>query len=94
MMISTSTKALLFALAVPALCAEPDHGNYLDRANELKEGISTREDAIKLLGKPTCEDMVNGCSLCTWTDQRHHISMHFDQSGVLTDRKTWRETKA
>lgn len=86
---TASATAMLLALTgivATADTAKPD----LDRASQLKEGVSTREDAVKLLGKPACESMVDGCAMCTWSDGKRSISLKFHKAGVLDDRKEWR----
>jgi hypothetical protein len=85
---ATTFAGILMAAAATAAYAEPAHN--LDLASQLREGVSTRDDAIHLLGQPVSEDRINGCTMCTWADERRAISLHFGPTGILEDRKEWR----
>jgi len=76
-------------LALSATVAYAEAGNHFDQLDQIKEGVTTRKDAIKLLGKPVCESMVNGCAMCTFSDGTQTITLKFDKKGVLEERKDW-----
>jgi hypothetical protein len=82
-----ATAGLLLALTATVAYAEG--ANHLDRLDQIKEGVTTKKDAIKLLGKPVCENMVNGCAMCTFSDGTQTITLKFDNKGVLEERKDW-----
>jgi hypothetical protein len=82
-----ATAGLLMALTATVAYAEG--GNHLDKLDQIKEGVTTKKEAIKLLGKPMCENMVNGCALCTFSDGTQTITLQFDRKGVLQDKKEW-----
>jgi len=78
----SSAAGVLMALAVTVGYAESTH---LESVDQLKEGVSTKADALKLLGKPMCENMIDGCAMCTWTDDKKTISLKFDKKGLLEE---------
>jgi hypothetical protein len=82
-----ATAALLMVL--PATIAYAEGANHFDKLDQLKPGVTTKKDAVKLLGKPMCENMVEGCALCTFSDGKQTITLKFDKQGVLEDRKDW-----
>ena len=82
-----ATAGLLLALTATVAYAEG--ANHLDRLDQIKDGVTTKKDAIKLLGKPVCENMVNGCAMCTFSDGTQTITLKFDKKGVLEERKDW-----
>jgi hypothetical protein len=76
-------------MALSATVAFAEGANHLDRLDQIKEGVTTKAQAIKLLGKPMCENMVNGCALCTFSDGTQTTTLKFDKKGVLEERKDW-----
>ena len=76
-------------LALTATVAYAEGSNHFDKIDQLKEGVTTKKEAFQLLGKPVCENMVNGCAMCTFTDGTQTMTLKFDQKGVLQERKNW-----
>jgi outer membrane protein assembly factor BamE (lipoprotein component of BamABCDE complex) len=77
-------------MALTATVAYAEGGNHMDRIDQIKEGSTTKKEAIKVLGKPMCESMVNGCALCTFSDGTQTVTLQFDKKGVLHDKKEWK----
>lgn len=84
---SPATAGLLVAVAATVAYAEGM--NRLEKMDQLQVGVTTKKEAIKLLGKPMCENMVNGCALCTFSDGSQTVTLMFDKKGVLLDSKKW-----
>jgi len=78
----------LAAASVSVVYAESTHD--LSKAEQLKEGESTMQDAMKMLGKPQMKQMVNGCSMCTWSDKNMAVTAVFGKDGKLMYMKTWK----
>jgi hypothetical protein len=92
MSINTSIAAqalLAFTLASGTVVhAAGDRG--FDKLGQLNPGVSTRQDVIKLLGKPAMQQKMEGCTLCTWTDGDKLVTCEFSKDGVLQDVKEWK----
>lgn len=84
---SPATAGVLVAVAATVAYAEGV--NHLDKLDQVKVGVTTKKEAVKLLGKPVAEHMVNGCAVCTFTDGTQTVTLMFDKKGVLLDRKDW-----
>jgi hypothetical protein len=86
---------MFLALAVAsttAMYAEATHD--LSKSDQLKEGVSTKKDAMKMLGKPMKDEkMSNGCSMCTWSDGKMMVTMMFGPDGMMQDMKMWKGGK-
>lgn len=76
-------------MAVAATVAYAEGTNRFEKLDQLQVGVTTKKEAIKLLGKPMCENMVNGCALCTFSDGTQTVTLMFDKKGVLQDSKKW-----
>lgn len=83
-----ATAGLLMVLTATVAYAEPREG--MKHLDQLKEGNSTRQDAIKLLGKPMMEHKMTDCAMCTWSDGDKMVTCVFDKKGVLQDVKEWK----
>ena len=87
-------KALpIVALAIAlAGCATVNHDIDLSQVDQLTEGVSTKEDAVRLFGKPTSVTLLNGTTTYGWgyahatafgATTGKYLSLGFDSSGHL-----------
>lgn len=86
-----STCALLFAAVVTA-CASSGNKFDASKVDQLRPGISTAEEAVTLLGKPTAEsNLVDGSKLLQWqymsvlvaSASSDHVAILFDTNGKM-----------
>lgn len=86
---------MFFALAVASATATfAETGHDLSKADQLKEGVSTKKEAMKMMGKPMKDEkMANGCSMCTWSDGKATVTVMFGPDGMMQDMKMWKGGK-
>lgn len=86
-----AARALLVATVVTA-CASAGNKFDASKVDQLRPGVSSVEDAVTLLGKPTAEsNNVDGSKLLQWqymsvmiaSASSDHVAILFDRSGKM-----------
>jgi hypothetical protein len=84
---------LLLAVLILPACVSVGGGFEISRVDELKPGVSTVEDAIRVLGTPMSESTLpSGARILQWNSARAgifgatatHAAILFDEQGVMT----------
>lgn len=85
--------ALLAAVLLLPACVSVGGGFDIARVEQLKPGVSTVDDAIRVLGTPMAESTLpSGARILQWNAARagifgataSHAAILFDENGVMT----------
>ncbi|MGA2081856.1 MAG: hypothetical protein ABSH53_14790 [Holophaga sp.] len=80
------------AVAAVVALAEPASAN-LDQLHGLKIGLTTRPDAIRLLGVPAQERKAGDHTFCVWEDGTRRVTLEFSKLDILVGQKIEKKQK-
>lgn len=89
-MMNNGRRRAIVVLAIAALAGCASQPRVTEKASQLRPGVSTKADAVQLLGKPRAVSAAGNGELLQWIDQHgpfsasmDHVAILFDQSGRM-----------